>query len=116
MLVLRFVKILSVLVLVAGSLGATLPAPMPLTTRRRFAFAVAAPGLLASWTSGFVLAWSAGHRLWSTWVVVSLLLSILSVQGVLYSAGREGRESWKAFAFTMLTLGGVVGLMVWRPA
>jgi len=115
-LVLRFVKIVGVLVLVAGTLAAVWPSPMPLATRRRFAFAVAGPGLLLAWTAGFLLAYFAGHRLWSTWVVVSMALSLLSIQGVLYSAGRDGRASPKVAAFSLLTLLAVVALMVWRPA
>jgi 4-amino-4-deoxy-L-arabinose transferase-like glycosyltransferase len=115
-LVLRFVKIVGVLLLVAGTLGAVLPSAMPLATRRRFAFAVAAPGLLVTWTAGFLLAYFAGHRLWSTWVVLSMFLSLVSIQGVLYSAGRDGRASWRVVLFTLSTLLGIVALMVWRPA
>ncbi|MCB9612054.1 MAG: hypothetical protein H6722_06315 [Sandaracinus sp.] len=116
MLVLRFVKIVGVLVLVAGTLGAVLPVQMPLAARRRFAFAVAGPGLLVTWTAGFLLAYFAGHRLWSTWVVASMAISLISIQGVLYSAGRDGRASGKVAAFTLLTVLAIVALMVWRPA
>lgn len=116
MLWLRLVKLVGVLLLVAGSLATVLPLEMPQRTRRRFAFAVAAPGLLLTWVFGFLLAYVMGHRLFSVWIVSSMALSLLSLQGVLYAAGKEGRAGPKVAAFTLGTLLAIAALMIWKPA
>ncbi len=113
---LRFMKLLGVLVLVAGTVGATLPADVPLAARRRFAFAVAGPGFGLTWVVGILLAWQLGHALLSTWVVASLALSLLSLQGVLYVAGKEGRAGLRPALVAWLPLVATLALMVWRPA
>ncbi|MEO0325292.1 MAG: hypothetical protein AAF447_20210 [Myxococcota bacterium] len=113
---LRFVKLLAVLMLVAGTVGATLPGEMPLAARRRFAFAFAGPGFGLTWITGIVLAWQLGHALLSTWVVTSLALSLLSLQGVLYVAGKDGRAGLRPALLAWLPLVATLALMVWRPA
>ncbi|MEM1416790.1 MAG: hypothetical protein AAGH15_17975 [Myxococcota bacterium] len=115
-LALRFVKLAGVLLLAAGTLGATLPGPLPLAARRRFAFVLAGPGFGLTWLAGFVLAWRLGHALLSTWVLASLGLSLLSLQGVLYVAGKEGRAGTTPLLVAWLPLFAVLALMVWRPA
>lgn len=115
-LALRFLKVLSVSLFVAGALGATLPWSMPHALRRRFAFHLAAPGFLLTWASGFVLAGLAGHSFLAPWILASLALSLFALHGVLYSAGKEGRAGAKPFAIVALLLLATIALMVWRPA
>ncbi len=115
MLWLRFLKLVGVLALTAGTLGAVMPGNLPLRVRRRFAFLVAAPGLLVTWALGFTLAVLQRLPLLSTWIVGSLALSLVSLQAVLYCAGREGRAGWTPLLVAVLPLLGALGLMVWRP-
>ncbi len=116
MLWLRFLKLVGVLALAAGTVGAVFPGDVPLKVRRRFAFLLVGPGLLLSWGLGFALAVRLRLPLLSTWVVGSLGLSLLSLQAVLYCAGREGRAGWAPGLLAVLTLLGTVALMVWRPS
>ncbi|MEM9068704.1 MAG: hypothetical protein AAGE52_09365 [Myxococcota bacterium] len=113
---LRFAKLLGVFLLFCGAIAATVPLDMPLATRRRFALFGSGLGMLITWSLGFVLAGIAGHRLLATWIVGSLGLTLLSLQGVLYTVGREGRSGWKPFFVAVLPLVAAAALMVWRPA
>lgn len=115
MLWLRFLKLVGVLALTAGTLGAVMPGDLSLRARRRFAFFVAGPGLLMTWGLGFALAVLLRLPLLSTWIVGSLALSLLSLQAVLYCAGREGRAGWAPLLVAVLPLLGALALMVWRP-
>jgi hypothetical protein len=115
MLALRFVKVVSVLFVFAGTIGAVLPWDMPHRVRRMFAFRIAAPGFLATWVSGFLLAGIAGHPLLSIWVIGSLVASLTALHGVLYSAGKDGRASTRVCVLTLTALLATVALMVWRP-
>ena len=116
MLWLRLLKLLGVGLLFAGTLSVVLPFDMPLLTRRKLAFGIAVPGLFVSWGAGLAIAMLAGHSLLSTWILGSFALSILSVQGVMYAAAREGRAGLGASVVAIVPLILTVALMVWRPA
>lgn len=113
---LRLAKMLSVLMFAAGSLGAVWPGDMPLKTRQRLAFLVAGPGFGLTWIAGFLLVAFTGHRVMSTWVILSLVLSLGMLHGVLFAAGKEGRARPRGAIVTLLAWIAVVGLMVFRPA
>ena len=87
---LRFAKLLSVALLFAGSLGATMGDT--LAARRRMALFVAAPSLLATWGLGIALASNLDETLLSTWVLASIALSLVAINVVLFAVAKEGRN------------------------
>ena len=110
---LLFLKLLGVGALFAGSVGAILV--RDLGDRRRFAYALAGPGFGVSWACGFGLTSLMSQSLLSTWAVGSMALSLLSINAVLWSVGKEGRRGAGAAAFVLVPLVATVALMVWRP-
>ena len=113
MLALRFVKLLAVLVYVAGTVGAVFPG-LDGAARKRLAYFVAGPGFGATWIAGLWLAHWRGHTMLSWWIGGSLFLSLVSLQAPLFAAGRE-RTSGAIVALALLPLVAVLALMVWRP-
>lgn len=110
---LEIAKLLSVAVFFAGTVGAFLPEG--LRDRRRAAYALAGPGLGATWASGFALAWAREISPLSWWIVASILLSLFSIQVVLWAAAKEGRRSLGAALAAIVPLVACVVLMVLRP-
>lgn len=113
LLALRFVKLLSVATLFAGTVGAFLP--RDLEDRRRFAYGLAGPGFGLTWACGFGLASLESVPLLSTWVLGAVALSMLSLHFVLYAAGKDGRRTRLTAALAIAPLVATVALMVWRP-
>ena len=112
-LLLHFAKILSVAVLFAGTLGAV--AARDPRDRRICAYALAGPGFGLSWGCGFGLAASMDLPLLSTWILGGMALSFLSLQVVLYAAGKEDRRNAVVASLAIAPLVGTVALMVWKP-
>ena len=110
---LRFAKLLAVALLFAGSVGAVLPAD--LRDRRRFAYALAGSGFILAWFFGFLLLREVSASFFEPWILGGMGLSFLSLNGVLYAVGREGRRSWGSAVFILATLVGALALMVFRP-
>jgi hypothetical protein len=110
---LRFAKLLGVLVLATGTVAAVFPG-LEGKVRKRFAYLVAGPGFGVTWIAGLLLVHWRGHSMLSTWVVGSLAGSLISLQGVLYAAGRE-RTSLTVASVALVPLVIVLALMVWRP-
>ena len=110
---LRFAKLLSVLVLVAGSVAAVFPG-LDGASRRRFAYMVAGPGFGATWISGLLLVFLRGHSMFAPWILGGLVASLVSLQGVLFAAGRQ-RTSPAIALLTILPLVLTLWLMIWRP-
>ncbi len=113
MLLLRLAKLLAVLMLVSGSVGAVMPGP--LASRRRFAFWLAGPGFGLTWSFGVLLTWTRHISLLSSWILLSFALSFLSLQGVLYAVGKDGRLGVGSRTLTLLPLLLTLALMVFRP-
>jgi hypothetical protein len=113
LLLLRFAKVLAVAALFAGTTGAFLA--RDLRDRRVFAFVLAGPGFGLAWACGFGLAASMELPLLSTWALGAMVLSLFSLQVVLYGVGKEGRRGPIAAALALVPLVGTVALMVWRP-
>ncbi len=111
--ILRILKLLAVMLLATGTIGATLR--LPLAARRTFAYKLAGPGFGFTWTLGFVYAALADVPLTRPFIVLSMALSLFSVNVVLYLAGREERGSALATAAAILPLVLCVVLMVLRP-
>lgn len=108
----RFAKLLSVTLLVAGTLGAFLPEN--LSDRRKFAYWIAGPAFGSTWIFGFLLAGLMGYSYLSSWILLSLATSLLSLNAVLYSVGREGRGRLRSSFIAMGALIGTMALMVWK--
>jgi hypothetical protein len=113
LLVCRFLKVLSVALLFSGSIGAVLARDFK--DRQRFAYAIAGPGFGLTWALGFMLAWLTGVSLMSWWIMGALALSFVSLQGVLYVAGKDGRRGAGAAIVILAPLVATVALMIWRP-
>lgn len=110
---LHLAKLLSVIVLFAGTIGVFLSSSFE--DRQRAAFWLAGPGFGLSWSLGFVLALARQVSALSGWIAASMALSLLSINVVLYVAGRDGRRSGTTAALAIVPLVLVVVLMVYKP-
>ena len=110
---LRFVKVLAVATLFTGSIGSVLA--RALDDRRRFAYALAGPGFALTWAAGFALAGVTSTSLLSWWILGAMVLSLFSLQVVLFSVGKDGRRNAVTAALILAPLVATVALMVWRP-
>ena len=112
---LRFAKLLAAFLFVSGAVGALMPG-LSHDLRQRYVYRVAAPGFGLSWILGFLLAGLAGYSLFLPWIWLALLTSLLSLQGLLYLAGREGRGGIVPTMIVLLPLVATIALMVFKPA
>ncbi len=110
---LRLAKLLSVATLVAGTIGAVLA--RDLRDRRMFAYALAGPGFGLTWACGFGLAAAEEFSIASLWIVGAIVLSLFSLQVVLYAVGKDGRRTPLVAALALAPLVATVALMVYRP-
>jgi hypothetical protein len=106
-------KLFAVVLLGAGSIGTVFARDY--ADKQRFAYFLAGPGLGLCWGLGVGLTHVAGVSLFSTWIVGSMLLSLISLNALLYVAGREGRSSRVTHCFILLPLAATLTLMVTRP-
>lgn len=113
LLLLRFIKSLAVALLFTGSLGALIV--RDLEERRKLAYRVAGPAFGATWVAGFGLVGLRRVSLLSGWILCSMLLSVVSINGVLYVAGKAERRGPLAVALIVLPLVAIVALMVFQP-
>lgn len=114
LLTLRFLKVIAVVLFAAGALGAVLPSAIE--DRRRAALWLGGPGFGLTWVLGFMLAWTTGISLLSTFVWGAMALSFLTLNGMLYAVGKENRRSTGTVLFVVVPLVLTFALMVWRPA
>lgn len=110
---LRLVKLLAVLMLSAGTIGAFLP--KDLEDRQRAAYGLMGPGFGIAWFCGFLMIWAQQRTLLSTWVIGGAVISLFSLNVVLWSVGKDGRRSATAAALAIGSLAATVTLMVLRP-
>jgi hypothetical protein len=110
---LRFFKVLGVALLFTGSIGALLP--RDLRDRRRFAYALAGPGFILSWACGFLLVRQLEISFLTGWVLEGVGLSLVSLQGVLYTVGREGRRTWGSAVVVLAPLLATLAVMIFKP-
>jgi hypothetical protein len=113
LLALRFLKVLAVAMLFAGTLGAFVA--KDLGDRRRFAYAIAGPGFGLTWAVGFALAFLTQVSFLSVWILGSIALSMMAIQFVLFSVGKEGRRKPIFAVLALAPLVASVALMIWRP-
>lgn len=109
---LKILKLLGVAVLFSGTVGAVLP--RSLEDRRRAAYFLAGPGFGVTWIAGFLLAIRQQRPLLSWWSITAIVLSLFSLQVVLFSVGIDGRRSGVVAALAIAPLVGCVAAMVLR--
>ena len=107
-------KLLSVLLYASGCVGTALSQHYP--DRQRFAYRLAAPGFGLVWIFGISLTWQTEVALFSTWLVGTMLASLVTINGILYRAGKEERKGLVPALVILVPLGLSVALMVLRPA
>jgi peptidoglycan/LPS O-acetylase OafA/YrhL len=110
---LRLVKLLAVALLASGTVGAFLP--RDLEDRQRAAYALAGPGFGLSWVCGFLMIWAQQRSLLSGWLLGAAVLSVFSLNVVLWSTGKDGRRGPIAAALAIGSLALTIALMVLRP-
>lgn len=110
----RLLKLLAVAVYSTGTLGGLFARSHG--ERRRFALLFAGPGLLACWLLGFVVAGLAHVSYLSPFILWALGSSAVSLNALLYRAGREGRGGALSWALALGGFGATLALMVLRPA
>lgn len=106
-------KLLGVVTLFAGTIGSVLARDS--ADRRRFAYGLAGPGFGATWACGFGLAALKEVSLLSTFVLLAMVLSLASLQVVLYGVGKEGRRTPLVALLAIAPLVVTVALMVLKP-
>lgn len=107
-------KIFSVVLLGTGSIGTVFSSHYE--DQKRFAYFLAGPGFGLCWAFGVGLTHVSGVSLFSSWIVGSMLLSIVALNAILYAAGKEGRRSPLVSALILVPLAITVVLMVTKPA
>ncbi len=110
---LRFLKLVSVLALAAGTVGVFVP--KALDDAARFAYVLAGPGFGATWVLGFVLAYGGDVSLLSTWILIAACCSLVSINVVLFAVGREGRRGTRTALLACGLLAMSLAMMVWKP-
>ncbi|UJR81064.1 hypothetical protein [Sandaracinus amylolyticus] len=113
LLVLRFVKLIAVAALAAGTIGAFVPTP--LEDRQRFAYLIAGPGFGGVWIAGWAMAFGGGVSLVAPWIVGAATASLVSINVVLWAVGKEGRRSPRAGAIACGLLAVCLAFMIWKP-
>lgn len=110
---LRLIKQLAVAALVAGTVGAFLP--RALEDRQRAAYVLAGPGFGLSWVCGFLMVFAQQRSLLSGWLLGAMVVSVFSLNVVLWGVGKEGRRGPIAAALGIGSLAVTIALMVLRP-
>ncbi len=110
---LQTLKLLAVIGLFVGTAGVFMTRDYD--TQQRAAFALAGPCFGVTWLLGFVLAWARNISALTPWIVSVMVLSIVSMNAVLYVAGRPGRANRTTATVALLPLVVCVVLMIYRP-
>lgn len=110
---LRFLKLIGVALLAAGTIGAFVP--RALEDRQRFAYPIAGGGFGLTWLAGVFMAFGGGVSLFAGWIVGAVVTSLASINVVLWSVGVDGRRSLGAASVAIALLVASLALMVWKP-
>jgi len=107
------VKLLAVIGLFVGTSGVFFADDHQ--RQQRAAFWLAGPSLGVTWVLGFVLAWARNISTLTPWIVGAMLLSLISINAVLYTAGKPGRVTKTTTLVAIVPLILSVALMIYRP-
>ena len=110
--VLLFVKFAGVLAYASG-LGAALLS-VSLRERKRAVHAIASPGIVVVWAAGYGLSTQLAIPLTECWIISGLLLSLVSLMGLIYGVSRAGHSAVAA-GVSIVALLAVLIVMVFRP-
>jgi hypothetical protein len=110
---LKAIKILAVMLYVSGSIGVAISRNTD--DRQRNAHYMAIPGFGLVWGLGVLLTWQSAVNVFSTWIVGSMLASLVSINGVLYRTGKEERGGFVPSAIIIVPLALCVVLMTLKP-
>ena len=113
LLVIRLVKMIGVLALASGTVGAFVP--RALEDRKRAAYFLAAPGLAVTWGAGLALALGMHYSPVVPWIAIAAVSSTISANVVLHAVAREGRRSVPAASLAIAGVLVALALMVLRP-
>jgi hypothetical protein len=80
----------------------------------RFVYRAAAPAFALIWVLGIGLTYVSEVSILSSWVLGSALCSIVSLNALLYVAGKPGRTHGTSRTFALAPLVIAIALMAWR--
>ncbi|WP_394824657.1 hypothetical protein [Pendulispora albinea] len=109
---LHLLKFLGVILYAGGLIGSFVATSLP--ERKRAVHAIASPGLLLTWVTGYLLTTQLNVPLTELWIVGGIGFSLLSQLALVHSVSRD-RRTVGAFAFAFGPLFLVLLLMVFRP-
>ncbi|WNG34995.1 hypothetical protein F0U60_16220 [Archangium minus] len=109
---LLLVKFVGVTLYAGGLIGGFVATA--LVERKRAVHAIASPGLVVTWLTGYLLTTQLHLPLTELWILGGLLLSLVSQLALVYSVSRD-RRTVSAFLATFVPFFLVLVLMVFRP-
>lgn len=109
----RVAKWIGVLLFAAGVLGGV--TARDVEDRRRAVYAMATPGFVVAWVAGWNLLREAGVSMGSAWVSAGLLLSLVTLQVVVWGVERTSRPRRLVAVVALGSLLANVVLMTARP-
>lgn len=112
-LVLRFAKLVAVMVFVDGALGTALVDDP--RAREQLGLRVAPAGFVATWAVGALYAWAQQRELFTSWILLAAVLSFFAVSGTVVAAMAEKRARRVHTVAIVALLGACVAAMVWKP-
>jgi hypothetical protein len=111
-LTLKILKLLAVVTYCSGAVGACFSRARADT--ERFVYRAAAPAFGLIWILGIGLTHVSEVSILSSWVLGSALCSIVSINALLYLAGKPGRMGAAAGTLALAPLVIAIALMAWR--
>ena len=111
---LRLVKLLAAALWTSGTVGALLP--RDLADRQRAAYFLMGPGFGLSWAVGLLLLVARQMSPLSSWVLGAMLTSMLNLNVVLWTVGKDWRRGPIAATLAIASLLATFTLMVLRPS
>jgi hypothetical protein len=106
-------KILAVAGLFTGAIGACITKAA--RERSIFAYYIYGPSFALAWAMGLFLTFAEGIELFSWWLLGSIALSLLSLNAVLYVAGKDDRATRISVPLAIAPLVISVVLMITKP-
>jgi hypothetical protein len=113
-LLLKTLKVLTVMAYAGGALGAVFSSVHE--DRERFVYRLCGPGFALIWALGLSLTYVSDVVVLSTWILGSATASIVSLNALLYLAGKPGRNGTLAKLLALGPIALAVILMVLRPS
>ena len=106
------IKFVGVLLYAGGLIGSFVATS--LVDRKRAVHSVASPGLVITWSAGYLLITQLHVPLTELWILGAIVLSLVSQLALVYSVSRD-RRTVGAFVMSGVPLFLVLVLMVFRP-